>query len=674
MYLLSEFLRKEHFHVDGYHLSSVKYPFTFALFRIVLNLKLLPLKNNLTAIVALLLINFAFASNGEQSRVLVHTLNYISHDYQFAVANGKVIDDEEYEEAEEFGEAAVKYFNQLSNGWSVKDSVEIRSLVYSIDSLIGKRAAFEVVSPLASLAKNKVIAASGLVITPTASPNLQNGKIVFKTDCSKCHGDAGQGDGPEGAGLNPKPRNFMDNDHMKTISPFTAFNAIRLGVEGTGMKSHPQLDDKDVWDVAFYIISLRYQTLVKDAYIQTDDAKKIIAGLPLSKIAVSADEELIPLLQIPDPVNQHKALAAIRLNQPKTDESDYINTALKYLASAMDLYQQGKYSEASQLAALSYLEGIEPIENQLKSTDPELLERLEKQMLALRKMMSAQNPAMQVKDSLNEVRVTIGSISKTMNKQQYSFWMALLLSASILLREGLEAFLVIMVILSVLKATGINGYKRWIHAGWVSAVLFGLVLWAIGGSFLSANIQYAEMLEGVVSCIAVGMLLYVGFWLHGKNEIGKWKDYVNKQVKDVSKSGSMIGLAGLSFLVVFREVFESVLFLSALHVESGAKYGNAIIVGVVVAFIVVLALATLMLQFSTKLPVTKLFKFSSIIMGVLAVILTGKAIHAFQETGNLTIHSMQVMRVELLGIYPTIETCVGQVLIALIVVWMWRKN
>lgn len=632
------------------------------------------MKNYFSALCALLLINFAAANTGEQSRVLVHTLNYISHDYQFAVANGKIVDDEEYEEASEFGESAVKYFNQVSSGWSDKDSAEIRPLVYRVDSLISKHAPFEVVAPLATLTKNKVIAASGLIITPSANPNLQNGKIVFKTDCSKCHGDAGLGDGPEGKDLNPKPRNFMDNERMKTISPFTAFNTIRLGVEGTGMKAHPQLEDKDVWDVAFYIISLRYQSLAKDASLQTDEMKKVSTAMPLDKVAVSADEELITALQLTDAAKQEQVLAAIRLYQPKTDESDYINTALKYLANAMDLYQQGKYAEASQLAALSYLEGIEPIETQLKSTDPELLEQLEEQMQQLRKMMSAQNPAVQVKDSVNEVRVTIGNISKAMNKQEYSFWMALLLSASILLREGLEAFLVIMVILSVLKATGVSGYQKWIHAGWIGAVLCGLVLWAVGGSFLTSNIQYAELLEGVVSLIAVFMLLYVGFWLHGKNEIGKWKEYVNARVQSVSQSGSMAGLAGLSFLVVFREVFESVLFLSALHVESGAKHGNAIVLGIATAFVTVLALAVLVLQFSAKLPVARLFRFSSVIMGVLAIILTGKAIHAFQQTGNVTIHGLPIIRFELLGIYPTIETCAAQILVALVVVWMWKKT
>ena len=626
------------------------------------------MKNFCYTILFVLLSSLLFAENGEQSRILVHTLNYISHDYFFAVKDGKVISKDEYDEELEFAEASVKYYKQYSTGWSDEDSIAIGVLIHRLDSLIENHADFTYVSTLATETKSKVITASGLQITPVKYPNLQNGKIIFRTECAKCHGNNGYGDGPEGKDLNPEPRNFQDNERMKTISPFTAYNTIRLGIEGTGMKSHPTLDDEQVWDVAFYVVSLRYQPQHNNPALQEEDTKKFLESISLESIAGTSDDEFVSSLNLTDTFS----LAAIRLNQPVKDESEFINTSLKYLDGAMELYLKGKHEEASQLAALSYLEGIEPIENQLKATDPDLMEKLEEQMQQLRKLMEDKHPAIEVKDSIKSVRATIVNINEVLNKKNFSFWLAFLLAASVLLREGLEAFLVIMVILSVVKATDMNTKKLWVHSGWIAAVFLGIALWMFGGTLLKEQLQHVELIEGVVSVIAVLMLLYVGFWLHGKSEIGKWKDYVNNMMKNVVSSQSVLGLAALSFFVVFREVFESVLFLSALNIESSEKQSNAILLGVIAAFVVVIVLAWLVIKFSTKLPIPKLFKISSFVMGALAVVLTGKGIHSFQVLNYIPVHALSIPRVELLGIFPTIETCATQVLVLMVVVLVWN--
>jgi high-affinity iron transporter len=143
-------------------------------------------------------------------------------------------------------------------------------------------------------------------------------------------------------------------------------------------------------------------------------------------------------------------------------------------------------------------------------------------------------------------------------------------------------------------------------------------------------------------------------------------------MKGVLGSESAIGLAALSFFVVFREVFESVLFLSALNIESGGKQTDAIVFGVIAAFVIVISLAFVVLQFSAKLPIPKLFKISSFVMGVLAVVLAGKGVHSFQEIGIIPIHGVPMFRVELLGIFPTVESCVAQILVLSLVVLVWN--
>ena len=612
------------------------------------------------------------AQQGEPSRILVHTLNYISHDYQFAVQDGKVISEAEYKEEEEFAEATLKYFHEFSGQWSDSDSVAIGRIVQRLDSLINHHAPFAEVSATAIDAKNRVVKASGLVITPSQYPNIGNGKIVFKTECAKCHGENGLGNGPEGEKLDPKPRNFHDFERMRSIAPFFAFNTIRLGIEGTGMRSHPTLEDAEVWDLAFYIATFPFQAHKDNAFLKAETTTAIVDSLSLNDVATKSDDELLKLLPAGDSAAQMLWLAAVRFHQPPHDKSEFINTSLKYLDGALELYMNKKYSEASQLAALAYLEGIEPIETTLKANDPALMIKLEGQMQQLRRMMEENRPVIEVKDSLRAVQATMKSAGELLTKKEYSFWLAFFMAASILFREGLEAFLVILVILSVLKAGSLKNAALWVHSGWLTAVGIGVILLFAGRTLMQHHTENLELTEGVISFIAVFMLLYVGFWLHGKSEVSRWKDYVSSKMKGAMTSKSLFGLAALSFFVVFREVFESVLFISALTLEAGEKQVGAITLGVFSAFALVIVLAALVLRFSTKLPVPTLFKISSFVMGLLAIVLAGKGAHSLQELGILGAHSLPVPRVELLGIFPTGESISIQILVFLVVAAIWK--
>ena len=632
------------------------------------------MKRFFSALLLVILSQLTFADSGEASRVLVHSLNYLSQDYAGAVKDGKVISQSEFNEMKDFGKSTIRDLKELAPTWSKADSTLVSAMIYRLDSLIEQHAPFEIVSLLAIQTRDKVIAASGLKITPTVYPSIANGIIVFKTECVKCHGANGIGNGPEGVGLNPPPRNLQDDEKMKPLSPFFVFNTVRLGVEGTGMKAHPTLDDNQVWDVAFYVLSLRYQDLKNDPFLKEQSTKNLLDSISLDKVSTTADAEFLKQYNITDSTKARLLLAAIRLNQPAHHSSDFITTTIKYLDGAMDLYNQGKYTEAAQLSTLAYLEGIEPLEMQLKSNDPQLMSTLEEQMHRLSHMMEEHKPAIEINDSLNSAKKSIAIASQLVDKKEYSFVLALLMAMSILLREGLEAFLVIMVILSILKATELKNASLWVHAGWILAILAGTVIWMISGRVINSQVEHMELMEGLISIFAVFMLLYVGFWLHGKSEIGKWKDYVTTKMKGAVKNESMIGLAGLSFFVVFREVFESVLFLSALNIESAGKQSNAIALGVLIAFLVVIVLAVILLRFSAKLPIPQLFKVSSAVMSVLAIILAGKGVHSLQETGWSPIHGFPVMRLELIGLFPTVETCLAQAAVILVLIFVWNAT
>jgi len=344
------------------------------------------------------------------------------------------------------------------------------------------------------------VKASGLAMVPTQYPSLDSGRTLYKSQCASCHGETGLGNGPAGIALDPKPISFYDWKETKALSPFATFNTIRLGVAGTAMAPHEALEDDEVWNLAFYVLSLRYQNLRNDPTLKSDAVKARLDSIALEKIAVTSDEEFQRMFG--DSAKAVPFIAAIRLNQAQPTSNGFIKTALSYLDGAMELYKQGKNNEAARMATMAYMDGIEPIETQIKASDPKLMSDLENQMGEVRKVMNERKPVSEVQESVNIAKGFIQEGTEILSKKEYSFWLALTMSLSILLREGLEAFLIIMVILSILKATNLKRAVLWVHAGWIVAVLLGMALWLGGGSLLQHQAMNAELLEGVISLAA----------------------------------------------------------------------------------------------------------------------------------------------------------------------------
>jgi high-affinity iron transporter len=612
-------------------------------------------------LVALLSIVTNAIAQKDTDRVLVHTLNYIATDYQYAVKEGAVTDAEEYEEMKEFAGNAGRFIQDLQATQGNSDTLQqIAVYITELSSLIQQKAAVSEVNRTANAAKNLFIQLTGFSSYPATFPNLSKGKQLYMAQCALCHGMEGKGDGPGGKDLNPAPRNFTDAERMSIISPAHAFNTIRLGVEGTSMEAYPDYTDEEVWDLAFYVLAIRY------GQTSATESAGLLNRFSVEQIATLSDAELKLTHKLTD-----VELAVLRTAKPDKNENQFIQKALQLLTQCQTEAEKGNYDAAFKLAALAYLEGVEPLELSLKASDPEMAEKIEAQILTLREQLKSRTDKAQIITAITDAKNTLHEIEQLLHKKEYSFWMAFFLSISIILREGLEAFLVIMVILSILNAGGIKA-TQWVHAGWIFAILCGIGLWFLSGTIIQNSVSRMEFIEAFVSLLAVAMLLYIGFWLHGKSEIGKWQKYVKELTHNAMKNKGEWGLFTLSFIVVFREVFESVLFLSALHIESGGQKMNAILLGVVTAAAITLSLAVIAIRFSAKLPIPKLFKISAFVMGLMAVVLTGKGFHSLQETGYMSIHELPVPRIELLGVYPTVETTAAQVVIFVLVFIIWN--
>ncbi len=605
-----------------------------------------------------------FANADDQARMTVHLLDYIAVDYAMAVDKGAVISAAEYQEMQEFANTIEAITKDAPA--AVKSDVEL------LKKLIANKAPLEKVSSVANSIKQKVISTYNLRVAPKRFPSLDNGAQLFALHCASCHGKTGKGNGILAESLEPAPTNFHQEDKANGLSPFQAYNTIRLGVEGTGMRAFDELSDDEIWDLAFYAISLPQRS---EPLPQLPEKEDLPFSITLDDLASQDNTELKAAYAL----NAQQAqfvIPALRLYPKETAErsqGDYLDKAITLLKESNQAYADGNTDEARTLALTAYLEGVEPIEAKLRANSGAFASDLETQLATMRSLIEKEAPASEVNASATASIKMVEEAQALIGSKTFSGWLAFLLSSSIILREGLEAFLVILTILGIIRALKLPNAAKWVHGGWMAAIGSGFLMWLAAGKLFNFSGAQRELMEGIIALFAVGVLLYVGFWMHSKSEAGKWQAYVKNKIQGLARKENMLGLAFLSFLVVFREAFESVLFLSALSLEVGPGQQMAFGGGIIFAFAALLIISVLLLKYSKKIPIPKLFKYSAIVISFLAVILVGKGVHALQEAGTLSISMLPVnIKLDAIGLYPSWESLLAQLGILALVVVLWN--
>ena len=251
-------------------------------------------------------------------------------------------------------------------------------------------------------------------------------------------------------------------------------------------------------------------------------------------------------------------------------------------------------------------------------------------------------------------------------------------SLVIILREGLEAILIIGALIAFLMKAGAAHRKRDIHIGVGAAVAMSLLTAVLLETVFVLSAAHREALEGVTMIVAVGVLFYVSYWLLSKMEVAKWTAFVKQRLAVAVTGGSAFALASAAFLAVYREGFETVLFYKALFVEGGALSDTflpvtaGIAVGGVALAVVYLAIN----RWGVRLPLKPFFGITSAFLYYMAFVFAGKGVAELQDGGVLpnTI-LLGWPRFAALGIYPTVESMLAQAIMALLagaaLVWIF---
>lgn len=608
----------------------------------------------------------------QKVRTFINLLDYIGKDYPRAVQDGEIISEFEYNEMVNFSRQVADLHTELSKEIDQEAFANLGNDISNLQEVINEKAPAENVSQITSSIREVILKLGLVKVTPQRWPNLAKGKQIFTQRCQSCHGAKGFGDGPLAANLNPPPTNFQDSANADNISPLQAYNTIRLGLEGTSMRAFSELSDQQVWDVAFYINSLNYETQVPDS-VSAAIKKALADTASLRKVSLYTNQQWKTLFRSQN-IDAAQGMAVVRglTGDPSsTSSNSSLAKALTLLEKSQQAYLNKNYSQARRYALDAYLDGVEPEESQVRASNPELVKQVETEMLGVRSAIQNRVDEQELATKIQSASLAIQQAQNLLNNTEYSFWVNFLLAASILLREGLEAFLIIMVILSVLRSVGAGRTAKYVHGGWVVALLVGIVGWFIVQSLIGFSSLQRELMEAIGAGVAVVMLLYIGFWMHSKTHAAQWTRFIKERVHGLVNKESMWGLALLSFVVVFREAFESIIFLSSISLKSAGS--NAGIYSALVAVAVIIAgIGYVFNRVSRNIPVRQLFRYSSLMLAVLAVILIGKGVRSLQEAGYIDIASLPFnWSMPTLGFYATWPTILAQIGVLGIIAGLW---
>ena len=333
-----------------------------------------------------------------------------------------------------------------------------------------------------------------------------------------------------------------------------------------------------------------------------------------------------------------------------------LKDGIDLLKKALTQFQAGQDSEAA--ATMKEFITIWPtIEGSVSTTNPSLYTKVE-----------SESPVIMVKgkdsDYQEKLSSLIAELSQIDTSASYNAFDAML----ILLREGVEALFIVMALVTTLKAAKMRKGLKWVYggsfAGIVASLLIAYILQIAFPAVTSGTNR--EIIEGAVGIFAVIMMILIGIWLHSKSSVKKWNTFMESQMQTVTKTGSFLSMFVLSFLAVFREGAETILFyVGILPRISSFDF----VLGISLALLVLVVIAFVMNKASQFFLPHKVFFILTWMIYALAFKMTGVSIHALQLTNMIPNHLIAgIPSIDILGIYPSWESLAGQALFILVVI------
>ncbi|HEV7666101.1 MAG TPA: FTR1 family protein, partial [Chloroflexota bacterium] len=295
------------------------------------------------------------------------------------------------------------------------------------------------------------------------------------------------------------------------------------------------------------------------------------------------------------------------------------------------------------------------VEGEVKTRSADDYRQTETDMALAESLAAQQSP-----QAGNVISRMVGRLqSYTQAQQQYGVFDATI----ILLREGLEALLVIVALSAFLKRSGNRAGEGWLWSGAVAGLLLSIALGLAIQAFFGAiiNPSNREIMEGSIGLIAAAMLVYVSYWLHSKASLGGWQSYISTQTRHAIGGGRMVGLGVLAFLAVFREGAETALF----YLGMASNIANTdLLIGLGLGFVILAVLGVLMVVVGMRIPMRPFFTVASLLVFYLCFKFVGMGLHGLQVAGVVPSGSAAYLpSLDVIGLYPTWPTTIAQLIL-----------
>lgn len=336
------------------------------------------------------------------------------------------------------------------------------------------------------------------------------------------------------------------------------------------------------------------------------------------------------------------------------NENIDLKSAIDILIKAKEEFNNNNLNEAK-LNIKKFIEIWPSVEGEVQTRNTSLYTKIETEL-----------PLIMVKGDYQKLDNIVNDLLKIDTTSEYT-----LIDASlILLREGLEALVIVLALVSSVNAIGDKKGIKYIWGG----AIFGIFI-SVVTAFILTNLFPAissatnrEILEGLVGIVAVFVMILVGFWLHSKSNIKSWNEYINKNLNKAINSGSFISIFSLSFLAVFREGAETILFYTGIIPFITTRN---LILGLLLAFSILIIVGFVLMFLTSKIKIHNLFFILTYLIYILSFKMLGVSVHMLQVVGYVPLTIINNFpTIEFLGIYANYQVIFSQVLLLLILFGM----
>ena len=403
-------------------------------------------------------------------------------------------------------------------------------------------------------------------------------------------------------------------------------------------------------------------------------------GYQITTLLQTIEEQLPQLPTTRDSQTASSEAQAVVENQPDVDWNKIVTDINQRLQQAIQIYQTGETKKSILAVQDTYFDVFEAsgMENKIGSRDAEFKSRLEGYFTRLVGLMKANESSDKLHQQTEGLAQELQKATNMLQGESQSDWQMFIYSLLIILREGLEALLIVAAIVTYLIKNNHQDKLPVIRqsvyvalvASIVTAVIFQLVFTANSG-------ENRELLEGFTMMFAVVMLFMMSYWLLSKVEAENWKRYLEGKLSTALTTGSLIGLWLTSFLAVYREGAETVLFYYALVSDAKSAVSFFYLFAGFVIGVLALVVCYFIMRYSVvKLPLKPFFMFTGSFMYLMAFVFAGKSVLELIE-GKLFEPTLLsgFPEISWLGIYPYVETLTPQIvlLIAAVFAWLYMK-